>query len=434
MSENISGDTSPKKIKILTLSDHPLSPSGVGTQTKYFIEGLLRTGKYEFFSLAGAMKHHDYKPIVTPEYGESWKIVPIDGYGNKDVIRSLIRSERPDVLWFMTDPRFWGWLWEMDNEIRPMIPMVYYHVWDNYPYPTFNKKYYDSNDLVVTISKVTDDIVRTVSPDVPVKRIGHVPGPAYIKLPEEEIRQFRQEALGEKNEDKMVFFWNNRNARRKQSGSLIYWFKKFLDKVGHDKAMLIMHTDPTDQHGQDLEYILRELGITDGQVMLSKEKLPEPILAKIYNMVDCTINISDAEGFGLATLESLACGTPILVNKTGGLQEQVTDGKKYFGIGLDPTSKAIIGSQNIPAIYEDRLSEEVVVEALERFYNFSQKERDKLGELGRQHVEKNYSLNKAIETWDDTIQDLHEHCGSWETRKNYKPWTLQEITKRKKAA
>ena len=30
-----------KKKKILVLSDHPLSPSGVGTQTKYFIEALL---------------------------------------------------------------------------------------------------------------------------------------------------------------------------------------------------------------------------------------------------------------------------------------------------------------------------------------------------------------------------------------------------------
>jgi hypothetical protein len=30
------------KKKILVISDHPLSPSGVGTQTKYFIEALLK--------------------------------------------------------------------------------------------------------------------------------------------------------------------------------------------------------------------------------------------------------------------------------------------------------------------------------------------------------------------------------------------------------
>ena len=52
-----------KKIKVLTLSDHPLSPSGVGSQTKYFIEALLKTGRYEFVSFGGAMKHQDYTPM-----------------------------------------------------------------------------------------------------------------------------------------------------------------------------------------------------------------------------------------------------------------------------------------------------------------------------------------------------------------------------------
>ena len=36
-----------KKIKLLVLSDHYLSPSGVGTQTKYIVDGLLKTGKYQ---------------------------------------------------------------------------------------------------------------------------------------------------------------------------------------------------------------------------------------------------------------------------------------------------------------------------------------------------------------------------------------------------
>ena len=36
-----------EKKKIMVLADHPLSPSGVGTQTKYFIEALLKTGRYQ---------------------------------------------------------------------------------------------------------------------------------------------------------------------------------------------------------------------------------------------------------------------------------------------------------------------------------------------------------------------------------------------------
>ena len=83
-------------------------------------------------------------------------------------------------------------------------------------------------------------------------------------------------------------------------------------------------------------------------------------------MADCTVNISDAEGFGLATLESLSCGTPIIVNITGGLQEQIRGGGKEFGIPLYPSSKAIIGSQQIPWIYEDRLDGRDVSEAFEQ--------------------------------------------------------------------
>src|SRR3990167_11102127 len=142
-----------EKIKILTLSDHPLSPSGVGCQTHYIMESLIKTGKYKIISLGGAIKHQDYRPIKFNEYGDDWIIIPVDNYGTQDSIRSLLRTHKPDILWFMTDPRFYMWLWQIENEIRSLVPTVYYHVWDNYPYPKFNKILYDSTDVVVTISK-----------------------------------------------------------------------------------------------------------------------------------------------------------------------------------------------------------------------------------------------------------------------------------------
>jgi|TARA_R110000824_G_scaffold177610_8_gene357093 glycosyltransferase involved in cell wall biosynthesis len=420
-----------QKKKILTLGDHPLSPSGVGTQTKYFIEGLLATGNYQVISLGGAIKHENLNPVKTEEWGDDWVIHPVDGYGTKEMVRAIVRAERPDVVWFMTDPRFWGWLWEIENEIRPLAPMVYYHVWDNYPYPSYNKAAYESNDHVVTISKLTTDIVRTVAPAVDCTRIPHVPGPAFKIFTDEEKEHFKQNVTfpWDPADDKTLFFWNNRNARRKQSGSLIYWFKSFLDKVGHDKASLILHTDPKDPHGQDLEYLLNTLGLTNGEVLLSTAKIPPEILAGIYNIVDCTINISDAEGFGLSTLESLACGTPIIVNMTGGLQEQVTDGENWFGFGLEPTSKAIIGSQEIPMIYEDRLSEESVVDALLRFFNLSQEEKDEMGRLGHEHVKANYGLEETMKMWTETMDEIIEKHGSWDNRKNYKSWYFEEIKK-----
>ena len=417
-----------KKIKILTLSDHPLSPSGVGTQTKYMIEALLKTGKYQFISFGGAITHNNYEPIKIEEYGDDWFIHPIDGYGTQDLMRSAIRNERPDIIWFMTDPRFWGWLWHMEHEIRPIAPMVYYHVWDNKPYPTFNKKFYDSNDVVACISKVTHDVVQNVSPEVKSVYIPHTVDPEiFRKYSAEEIEDLQKNSFKEDVEDKFIVFWNSRNARRKQSGSLIFWFKTFLDKVGHDKAKLIMHTDVKDPHGQDLEAIIRHLELTNGEVVFSTTKYPPEVLAKIYNLADCTVGISDAEGFGLSTFESLACETPIIVTMTGGLQEQVTDGKDWFGVGLEPTSKAIIGSQDIPWIYEDRLSEEVVVDALLKLYNMTKEEREELGKKGRNHVLTNYNYEEFGKKWDELFSYVYNECGSWDTRKNYHNWELKEI-------
>jgi len=409
------------------LADHPFTPSGVGTQTRYFIEALLKTGRYSFVCFGGAIKHENYQPMKTHEWGEDWIIYPVNGYGNPDMVRSVLRNHKPDLVWFMTDPRFWTWLWAMDNEIRTHVPMVYHHVWDNKPYPYYNKAHYLSNDKIVCISKVTHDIVQTVTPEVESIYLPHaVDGEIFKPLPKSEIQQFKQSTLPS-SKNKFMFFWNNRNARRKQSGSLIWWFKEFLDKVGHDKATLLMHTDPKDPHGQDLGAIVNGLGLTNGQVYISNQKVPPQELAKIINMCDCTINISDAEGFGLGTLESLSCGVPIIVNMTGGLQEQVTDGKNWFGIGIEPASKAIIGSQDVPYIYEDRINKNDFIDALTKIFEMPEDERQKLGELGRKHVQSNYNFETFCNDWIKTIDETIENHGSWETRKGYTPYTFMEI-------
>ncbi len=410
-----------KRIKVLTISDHPLSPSGVGTQTKYIIEALLESDKFDVVSLGGAIQHPDMKPQITEEWGERWKIFPVEGYGTQDIVRSVIRNERPDILYFMTDPRFYEWLWDMESEIRTLMPMIYYHVWDNYPLPTYNQRFYESNDFIATISKVTSDIVQNVSPSVKEQYVPHAVNSEFFKPhTEQEKAEFRQNF--DKNhgtEGKFIFFWNNRNARRKQSGSLIYWFKDFLDEVGHDKACLIMHTNPKDGYGQDLEAIVGALDMhSQNQVLFSTQKLNMHQLAMLYNMADCTVNISDAEGFGLATLESLSCGTPIIVNKTGGLQEQVTDGKAVFGFGLEPDSKAIIGSQTVPFIYEDRLNGKKVAAAFKNMYSLNKETREIMGKSGREHVLKNYNFEDFASTWVELMLNLHEEEGSWETRKH----------------
>jgi len=426
-----------QKKKILVIADHPLSPSGVGTQTKYMIEALLKTQRYKFVCLGGAMKHADYNAVNVEPYGTDWTIYPVDGYGNHEIIRSVLQKEKPDLLWFMTDPRFYEWLWEIENEVRANLPMVYYHVWDNFPAPYFNGKWYRSNDHVACISKVTHEIVKEVAPQVKSSYMPHAVNPSIFKpsvTSEEkiEVTKIRENILAASKEKfdnpkKKIFFWNSRNARRKQSGTLIWWFKELLDEVGHDKAVLLMHTDPRDPHGQDLPHIIEHLGVADGQVLISSNKVAPEGLAAMYGASDFTIGISDAEGFGLSTLESLSCGTPIIVNMTGGLQEQVTDGKNWFGWGIQPCSKAIIGSLQVPYIYEDRISQEDFNKVMKKALALSGPKYKKMAEMGLQHVKNNYNFEDYEKNWTSLIDEVIEENGSWETRKNYERWNLMEV-------
>ena len=145
-------------------------------------------------------------------------------------------------------------------------------------------------------------------------------------------------------------------------------------------------------------------------------------------MADYTINIADAEGFGLATLESLSCGTPIIVNMTGGLQEQVTNGSDWFGWGIQPSSKVVIGSLQVPYIYEDRISQNDFEKVLTKALKLPKTKYDKMAKAGIKHVNNNYNFENYENSWINIIDEVIKTHGSWDDRKNYARWHLNEIT------
>ncbi len=50
--------------------------------------------------------------------------------------------------------------------------------------------------------------------------------------------------------------------------------------------------------------------------------------------------------------------------------------KSGFGIGIEPSSKAIIGSQDVPWIYEDRIDKEDFIDALLKIYNMGKEKKE----------------------------------------------------------
>lgn len=421
-----------KKIKVLTISDHLLSFSGVALQSRLIVEALLKTGKFQVISLGGAIKHKNYTPIKTEEYGDDFKIYPVDGFGTPDIVRSVMRTERPDIMYIQGDPRFFSdWLFLIENEIRPLIPIVWNHLWDNYPAPKFNKKFYESVDQIVAISKISYDMMGKVAPNTPRIYIPHTEDPDTFKqLDETSIQRFLASTYGQVSGKEVVkYLFVSRNARRKHSGTLIYWFKKFLDKVGHDKAILTMHTNPKDEHGPDLIKIIKDFGMNKGQVRFSTSPLTNEQMALLYASSDWTVNISDAEGFGLSAENSLCCGTPVIITKTGGLQDQVDDGVNGFVI--EPSSRTIVGSQSVPYILEDRISEKDFLEKLHQSYKISSENPEKYKEMSENAlkiIDERFNHAECMQKWVDLMLEMNEKYGSWNTRKGYKTWEARKIT------
>jgi glycosyltransferase involved in cell wall biosynthesis len=176
-----------------------------------------------------------------------------------------------------------------------------------------------------------------------------------------------------------------------------------------------------------LPHLIKHLEIENGQVLLSTNKVSPEELASLYRVADYTINISDAEGFGLSTLESLSCGTPIIVNMTGGLQEQVTDGRNFFGFAIEPCSKTVIGSLQVPYIYEDRISQRDFEKALTKALKNPVKKYKQMASQGRRHVLKSYNFETFEKSWVELIDKVVEERGSWDTRTGYNRWQLMEV-------
>jgi len=393
-----------KKHKILMLSDHQLAPSGVGVQSRFLIENLVKKGTYTFRCLGGAIRHKSYDTIaVNPDF----MVKPVDGFGTKEMIRELLITERPDAMILFTDPRQFIWLWEMEDEIHQICPIIYWHVWDNDPFPKYNAPWYASCDVINCLSQKTYDLVKPNFPDK-TNYIPHAfPKNVFFPMPQEEIDKLNKENFKERA-DWFKCLWVNRNAVRKMPGDVLAAWKDFVDDLeardGHRKALLVMHTDPNDREGPNLLAITEELGLQDN-VWFSAEKLDFPQMNVLHNLTDTLLNVAKNEGFGLSTLISLQCGKPIVALKTGGETSKVVDplDGSELGAAIEPAVRTLVGSQQVPYIYEDIASHADIVKGLFKVYDMTDADKDAMRKKATDYVQRAFNFDKMIEDWDASI-------------------------------
>lgn len=112
------------------------------------------------------------------------------------------------------------------------------------------------------------------------------------------------------------------NFRRvKRVPDIIRAFAKIREKV--DARLILVGDGP---YRNDAEALAKELELCEHIEFVGKLKSAKEVLA----MSDLFILPSEKESFGLAALEAIAAGVPVISTNTGGVPEVVTHGKDGF--------------------------------------------------------------------------------------------------------
>lgn len=246
-----------------------------------------------------------------------------------------------------------------------------------------------------------------------------------------------------KQDYKFVMLYNNRNIRRKQTSTILMAWRAFCDNLTPQEAkdcVFLLHTNPVEEAGTDLVAV-KEAFCPNHNVLFSTGKFNNEEMNLMYNLADVTINLSDNEGFGLGTAESLMAGTPIIVSVTGGLQDQCgftdDEGKpveftngwgsnhdgRYKNHGkwvtpVYPGSSAMQGSIPTPYILADYVRWQDAAECIMYWYEIGREKRKECGQLGRQFCLGSGGLNSE-NMCNTMIEGLDSMMASWKGRERF---------------
>ena len=456
--------------KILMLSDDIRTHSGVGNMAK---EVVINSAHYfNWVNLGGAVKHPEAGQgfdlsndinSVTGLVDSDIKVIACEGYGDANILRAVIAQEKPDAIVHFTDPRYWIWLYQMENEIRQKCPLIFYTIWDDLPYPMWNREFYRSDDMLLCISKQTKNLVENVLKNHPKPgRIQYVPHGIdekkfYPIINDFEFEAFKEKVLGKEKQD-FVVFHNSRNIRRKNQADIILAWRTFLDQLPVEKAKkctLLMKTEAIFEHGTDLNAVIDSLCDPKiHKVKIISDRLSENQMNYLYNCSDAHMFMTDNEGWGLGLTESLTAGRMIIAPVQGGMQDQMrfedengdwinfttehpsnADGKYKkcgeWAMPIFPKTRSVKGSPLTPYIFATQCSIEDGALALMKVYKMGHEERTRRGLAGREWVMSNEAGFTAERMGERFIENIDELFKKWKPQPRFTITKVDDSTKLK---
>ena len=151
-----------------------------------------------------------------------------------------------------------------------------------------------------------------------------VDGKRFHRQNKEHFKQM----IAREGEKLIVHTSNFRKVKR--VGDVVEIFAQVIKEL--PSKLLMVGDGPERRKAEELG---RELDIFEDIVFLGSQDSVE----EIYSIADLFLLPSESESFGLAALEAMACGVPVVASNTGGIPEMVVDGETGFTSEVGNTDK-----------------------------------------------------------------------------------------------
>jgi N-acetyl-alpha-D-glucosaminyl L-malate synthase BshA len=175
----------------------------------------------------------------------------------------------------------------------------------------------------------------------------------YLPKPEKDFRN----AYAPNGEKIITHISNFRPVKRVED--VVRIFQKILEKV---PSKLILVGDGPDRYR--VEQLCRELGTCAHTNIIGKLKKPEEVLS----LSDLFLLPSESESFGLAALEAMASGVPVISSNTGGLPELNQHG--FSGFTADVGDIDQMAADAVKLLSDEALLKTFKQNALKRSLDF----------------------------------------------------------------
>ena len=386
--------------KIYWLSDSPMTVTGYSTISTNILNGLSEKGHiciYQAHNYIG----QDIPPGLKFEDGRELKF-KIMGNGTKpysqDLLMPRIKEMRPDVFGVLLDT-FMLFPWALQLDYAPAKTLFYFPSDGGGGLPQQCENILRKFNVPFAMSKFAQKQALE-SYGIKTEYIPHaVDTSVYYPLSEEKRNKLRAKwGLHDKFVVGSVF----RNQGRKMADRMIKAFAKFAKT--HSDAILFMHCDPTDAAAVfDINLLIQRYDLQNRCIfsgMRFFKGFDYKQMNEVYNLMDVFFLSTSGEGFGIPTIEAMACEVPCIVTDYTTTHELLID-DGVCGIPIKVYTD-LTGSWTVERAIMDIPD---AVKALETLYN-NKELRKQYGKTGRKKVLKNYDWKVVGEQWDKLIKRM----------------------------